>query len=586
MSSSAGSASGGQRRPARASAFAAEDGGQEDLGGRSRAVPGRDGLRPVGGVLQGRCYRVRRSRGAPAPDEGSAGRDPLVVPPELRAGGADPAQDAGDGPYPVVDLDGQQRPVGAAGFPGGRQERDVAGEGAGGDGRVLLDCHAPVVGVPGQYFHDLGHGARAAVQDLQDGRREPVAAQFAAELLGAEPAPAGERGGELVEGLAVSGGVAERGHLVRGRERQPEVALPCELLHSGAAFGHHRAPGERRPEDLLRHLQHGSAARPGCALAEGGRGGDGADGAEGAAGFGETGDGAEPAQQHGDVGALGPVVGVELVEDHVGESGAVRRLPQALVLGPLEEQVEHLVVGDQDVRAGVPDLVPVHGHPRVGLLELLGRLVADVQAGANSGVPEAGVPGVVQVVVDAVGLVGGERVHRVQQDGLDALPAGLALAAAVVEQRHEERLGLAGAGAGGHQGGLGRSVQGRQALPGGGLVAVRAEAAWPPGEVLLPTVVLGGPEGRADAQVGAAEDAVVGVAQELFQCAPGAFVRQGVRRRQVLAQAVAYLLGGEGRSHPGFSFGGSGGSGGSPTVLRSVGGRCRGPSVAPCRVPR
>ena len=75
-----------------------------------------------------------------------------------------------------------------------------------------------------------------------------------------------------------------------------------------------------------------------------------------------------------------------------------------------------------------------------------------------------------QQLVDALGLVGGQRVHRVQQDRLDAGLALLPLAAAVVEHRDQERLGLARAGAGGDQrrlGGLCPLVDSRANAPPG-----------------------------------------------------------------------------------------------------------------------
>ncbi len=50
---------------------------------------------------------------------------------------------------------------------------------------------------------------------------------------------------------------------------------------------------------------------------------------------------------------------------------------------------------------------------------------------------------------DAAGLVGGEGVHGVDEDGLDALFVGVAQA--VVQDGQQEALGLARAGAGGHE---------------------------------------------------------------------------------------------------------------------------------------
>jgi hypothetical protein len=85
-------------------------------------------------------------------------------------------------------------------------------------------------------------------------------------------------------------------------------------------------------------------------------------------------------------------------------------------------------------------LTPLHHPPEVRV-----RLVADVEPGRHLRQLRLR-----QVVADAAGLVGGERVHRVQQYGLHAAPAQCLLPSAVVELGDQERLGLAGSGAGLH----------------------------------------------------------------------------------------------------------------------------------------
>ena len=72
----------------------------------------------------------------------------------------------------------------------------------------------------------------------------------------------------------------------------------------------------------------------------------------------------------------------------------------------------------------------------------------------------------------ALRLVGGERVHRVDEDGLDARLAGVA--GAPVEDGEQEALGLARARARGDERGLGALAA--EAVEGAALVAVGAEA--------------------------------------------------------------------------------------------------------------
>src|SRR5690606_39184960 len=123
---------------------------------------------------------------------------------------------------------------------------------------------------------------------------------------------------------------------------------------------------------------HGEEPTYSVLVGAGGQGrgrGDGSDRAERTAGpRGADGDG-EAAQQHGHVGALRAVVRVELVDDHIADVAAV---PQRCVGGTLEQQVEHLVVGDQDVRRGQLHVLAAG----VDLVVVRGRLVPDVQAGA------------------------------------------------------------------------------------------------------------------------------------------------------------------------------------------------------------
>src|SRR5699024_1812670 len=159
----------------------------------------------------------------------------------------------------------------------------------------------------------------------------------------------------------------------------------------------------------------------------------------------------------------------------------------------------------------------------------------DVQAGGDSGQGGGG-----QVVVEAVGLVGGKGVHGVEQDRLDTTFALGLGAAAVVQDRDEEGLGLSGTGAGGDEGGFGGLVQGGQALEGLRLVQEGRETGWVPFQGRAPGVV-GFAEGRADPQVGAPEDALGGVVEERFQAFTDGFVGECEGRGEVLGDVAAYL---------------------------------------------
>ena len=144
---------------------------------------------------------------------------------------------------------------------------------------------------------------------------------------------------------------------------------------------------------------------------------------------------------------------MELIHHQVAQGAAA--IGQAAVVGPealhlgLEEQViELLVVGEQDVGRGLVQgaLVGDHAggaHRRRGLIVGGTDVEPDPQTGQRGGgVNELG---------DAPGLIGGQGIHRVDEDRLDAPTALGMLQAAMVEERQQEALGFAGAGARGHQ---------------------------------------------------------------------------------------------------------------------------------------
>ena len=70
----------------------------------------------------------------------------------------------------------------------------------------------------------------------------------------------------------------------------------------------------------------------------------------------------EASQQHAHVRTLRTVVGVELVEDQVAQGGA-GGVPQGPVGAAQQQLVEHLVVGEQDVRDAAADHLAVGDEP-------------------------------------------------------------------------------------------------------------------------------------------------------------------------------------------------------------------------------
>src|SRR5699024_7962266 len=126
-----------------------------------------------------------------------------------------------------------------------------------------------------------------------------------------------------------------------------------------AGLGDHGVFADVGAEDGAGEVEHGG--RGVGPVAEGGGGGDG--GEVHAAGRDLVQDQAQASQQHAHVGALGAVVGVELVEHQVAE----RRgggLPQRTVGAAQQQLVEHLVVRQQHVRCRAADHLAV-GDERV-----------------------------------------------------------------------------------------------------------------------------------------------------------------------------------------------------------------------------
>ena len=150
-----------------------------------------------------------------------------------------------------------------------------------------------------------------------------------------------------------------------------------------------------------------------------------------------------------EVGALGAVERVQLVDHQVAQRVRPVVPPEPEVERPDQQVVQHLVVRQQDVRRPLAQRVPVGQH-MVPAHRLVGRALRLVVAADENtrGDLAAQRRRPVDGLRDAPRLIRRQCVHRVDQDGLD--PRRARLLAAVVENRVEEALRLARAGAGGH----------------------------------------------------------------------------------------------------------------------------------------
>ncbi len=458
----------------------------------------------------------------------------------------DAAQQPGHGPYPQVRLHADQRPqrrvaligiVGLVGDPGARQQRDEPGERSRGQVRPGRQRRAPAVGTPArQQFEDLAGGRRLVTDDLQHGRGQDVAAQLLPEMAGVDVVVAEHSQRDPSHRGRVPARVCDGREFRRVGHGQTVVELPDDLAGTPAGLPDQRLLLEGHPEDLAGDLADTRSPGGAAALPQGRRCRHRADRAERTAGLGLAGRRGQTPQQHRDVGALSAVIGVELVQDDVGEVGAI---PQRQIVGALQQQVEHLVVGDEDVRRGAAHLRPLGHHPGVADL----GNITDVQAGGH-----IGEPGLLQITVDAQRLVGGQGVHRVQQQRLDPDTARPPRPLTMVEDGNQERLGLARAGTGGHHRRAGRAVQRTQPLERLGLMLVRGEVRRHPLQMAAPAVGRR-PERRTDPQVGAAKDAMLGMVEERRERLTFARVGERERGGQILGEVRPQALGGKRRSH-------------------------------------
>ena len=136
-----------------------------------------------------------------------------------------------------------------------------------------------------------------------------------------------------------------------------------------------------------------------------------------------------PPDEAGQVGALRAIEGVQLIHYQVTQRFRFILLPERQVGGAHQQVVEHLVVGEQDVRRRCPHRVPVRdhlvlGHHGGGFQFLPAQVEPRGHVAAQFGIA-------VDRLGEALGLVRGQGVHREDDDGLDALSP--AVPEAVVE---------------------------------------------------------------------------------------------------------------------------------------------------------
>lgn len=439
----------------------------------------------------------------------------------------------------------QQRtrtPFVGVGVPGGGQQGHETGQGLQHQLRILPGGAAPGVSEAREPVPQTPLVQRLAVEQREHALREVVPLQQTADAKRVEALPPQHAGCEPVQVQQVrlrlhADAARHRDDLLRsGRLGKRVVDLAGELLGGHPFLADDRVRGERHAEHLRRHVQDAPGRRARSPRAERRGGRHGADPPQRTVRPRRADRRCQPAQQHGHVGALRAVVGVELVQHHVRD---VRALPQGPVLAALQEQVQHLVVGDQHVRRGDAHLLaPGQDPSEVGV-----RPVADVQTRGHLG--EVGRR---QVVADAARLVGGQRVHRIQEYGLHTAPPESLLPSAMVENRHQERLSLAGTRAGRHERRLGLpAAQRAEPLPCLGLVPPRCEPGQPLQMPFPPVVRL--VERRPDPQIRPPEDPRLRVPQEPLQGPPGVVVGQRVGRREVLRQTAPQLRGGQSGLH-------------------------------------
>ena len=136
---------------------------------------------------------------------------------------------------------------------------------------------------------------------------------------------------------------------------------------------------------------------------------------------------------------------MQFVHDEIFERVRIVAVPDSGVFGAYQQVVEHLVVGEQDVWRVLEQLI-MTGHDvggGHGVVVLVAAALAHLAHIHARGHVVAQFRTVVDEFCQSLRLVGGESVHRVDEDGFDALASEPALPVAVVEDWVQEAFGLA-----------------------------------------------------------------------------------------------------------------------------------------------
>ena len=254
----------------------------------------------------------------------------------------------------------------------------------------------------------------------------------------------------------------------------------------------------------------------------------------------------QPAQQQRQVRALRAVKGMEFIHHHVTQGSRRIALPQLAVARPQQQVIQHLVVGEQDVRRVLAQRLAIGNHTRWRhhhALPARSGLPAHIQAHAQARERRR----FRHQLRKAPRLIQSQRVHRVNHQRLDALLPRLARAGTMVQHRIQEAFGLAAAGARRHQGACCRMTR-RQPLPSGLLVAIPRKLGLKPLE--KPLSLRAKRERQAHLQIRPLQPP-----RRVFHEARHQPVQKIIRRietrDQELLKALLYIAGQEGRQHVG-----------------------------------
>ena len=159
----------------------------------------------------------------------------------------------------------------------------------------------------------------------------------------------------------------------------------------------------------------------------------------------------QAAQEQRQIGALSTVEGVQLIHHHIAQR--LRRVlaPEMPVLGTDQQVVEHLVIGQQDVGRILAQRGAVGDHARRRHHHLPAAVLARTTAHEQAHPQSVEGRGPRYHLRKAPSLIGGQRVHGINHQRLDAGHAFSDRAGAMLQHGVEETLGLAAARAGGDQ---------------------------------------------------------------------------------------------------------------------------------------